>query len=84
MRGDLFEEVVGVLLAAGSAGFGVEVLYGFDARVNELDEHEDTVGRDVGSFPELLDLFFREGGVAALGAGGGCERETECKHKQDG
>ncbi len=41
---DLFEEVVGVLLAAGAAGLCVEVLDGFDAGVDEFDEEEDALG----------------------------------------
>ncbi len=64
--GELLEEVVGVLFAAGLAGVGEEVLDGFVAGVEELDEDEDAIVGEVGGVAELLDLAFGEGGVVAL------------------
>jgi hypothetical protein len=71
--GELLDEVVGVLLAAGAAGMGVEVLNLLDAEVEELDEEEDALGGVVAGFADLLDLCVGEGGLVALGVeGSGC------------
>jgi hypothetical protein len=64
--GELFEEVVSVLFAAGFAGVSVEILYLLVARVEELDEDEKAVVGEVGSFAELLDFAFGECAVGAL------------------
>ncbi len=58
--GELLEQVVGVLLAAGLAWVGVEILDGFVAGVEELDEDEDAIVGEVGGLAELLDLAFGE------------------------
>ena len=68
--GELLEEVVGVLFAAGLARMGVEVLDGLVAGVEELDEDEDAIVGEVGGVAELLDLTFGESGVVALGVEG--------------
>jgi hypothetical protein len=68
--GELLEEVVGVLFASGFAGAGEEILNCLVAGVEKFDEDEDAIVGDVGGVAELLDLAFREGTVAALGAKG--------------
>jgi hypothetical protein len=73
--GELFEEVVGVLFAAGFAGMGEEVLNPLVARVEELDEDEDAIAGIVGGVAELLDLSLRHRGVGALSVKG--QRESE-------
>jgi hypothetical protein len=65
--GELLEEVVSVLLAAGFAGVGEELLNGFVAVVEEFDEDQDTVVGDIGGGAKLLDFGFGEDGIAALG-----------------
>src|SRR6266481_5229380 len=64
--GELTEEIVGVLFAAGFAGVSEEILDPLVALVEELDEDEDAIVGDVSRVAELLDLRFREGIVAAL------------------
>ncbi len=66
--GELKDEVVGVLLAAGAAGMGVEVVEFLGAEVEEVDEEEDAVGGVVAGLADLVDLGLGEGGVARLGA----------------
>ncbi len=66
-KGDLFEEIVSILLAPGAVGFGVHVLDGFDAGIHDLDEEHDAIVGIVGYVAELLDLGVREGGLAAPG-----------------
>ena len=75
--GELFEEVVGVLFAAGFAGVGEEILDGLVAGVEELDEDEDAVGGEVGGVAELLDLAFRERGVGVLRVQGQSESQED-------
>jgi hypothetical protein len=78
--GELKDEVVGVLLAAGSAGMGVEVVEFLGAEVEEVDEEKDAVGGIVAVLPDLVDLGLGEGGVGGLGAersGEGEESEGE-------
>jgi len=79
--GELVEEVVGVLFAAGFAGVGEEVLNPLIARVEELDEDEDAIAGVVGGFAELLDFALGHGVVVALlsvkGQGEGEENESE-------
>ncbi len=75
--GELLEEVVGILFAAGPAGMGEEVLDLLVARVEELDEDEDAIAWEVGGVAELLYLAFREGVVAALGVEGRDEGEED-------
>jgi hypothetical protein len=45
---------------------GEEILDGFVARVEELDEDEDAIVGEVGGFAELLYLAFRQRTLAAL------------------
>ena len=56
--GELLEEVVGILFAAGFAGMGEEILDGFIARIEEFDEEKDAIVGEVGRFAELFDLAF--------------------------
>jgi len=86
--GELLEQVVGVLLAAGAAGLGVEVVDLLGAEVEELDEEEDAVGGVVAGVADLLDLFLAEGGIAGLGGerwGEGEERKGRdgVQHERD-
>jgi hypothetical protein len=64
--GELFEEVVRVLLATGFARAGEEILDGFVTGVEELDEEKDAVTGIVGDLSELLDFAIGECGVGAL------------------
>lgn len=64
---ELFEEVVGVLLAARAARGGEEIMDSIGALVEEPGEDENTVARNVSGFAELLDLCFRESVVVVLG-----------------
>jgi hypothetical protein len=73
--GELLEEVVGVLFAAGFAGMGEEILNGLVARVEELDEDEDAIIGEVSGLAELLDLAFGQSTFAALGVEGQGESE---------
>ena len=73
---ELFEEVVGVLLAAGVMRIREEVMKGADALVEKLDEDEDAVARDVSGVAELFDLGVRERVVVALGVERHVEREN--------
>src|ERR1019366_1094303 len=57
--GELHEEIVGVLFAAGAAGFGVEVLNLLGAHVEEFHEEEDAVAGDQAGVADLFDLGFR-------------------------
>ena len=78
--GELKDEVVGVLLAAGTAGMGVEVVQLLGAQVEELDEEKDAVGGVVAVLSDLVDLGLGEGGVAGLGA----ERRGEGEEEGEG
>jgi len=69
-RGELLEEVMCVLFAAGTAGDGVEILDALGAGVEELDVEENAVGGDVGGFADLLDLGLGECVLVALGVDG--------------
>ena len=74
--GELLKEVVGVLLATGAAGMGVEVVDLLDAEVEEFDEEEDALVGVVAGLADLLDLGVGEGGVARLGVeGSGCAED---------
>ena len=73
--GELFEEVVSVLFAAGFAGVGEEILDRLVAGVEELDEDHDAIVGDVGGVAELLDLAFRQDGVVPLRGQGQAESE---------
>ena len=66
---------MGVLLAAGAAGMGVEVLQLLGAEVEELDEEKDAVGGVVAILSDLVDLSLGERGVFLLGAEGNGEGE---------
>jgi hypothetical protein len=80
--GELKDEVVGVLLAAGTAGTGVEVVHLLSAKVEELDEEKYAVGGIVAVLADLVDLGLGEGGVGRLGvkrSGEGEEYEDEGK-----
>ena len=66
---------MGVLLAAGAAGMGVEVVQLLGAQVEELDEEKDAVGGVVAVLSDLIDLGLGEGGVGRLGAEGNGEGE---------
>ena len=79
---ELLEEIVGVLLAAGTAGFRVEILQGLDADVDELDEDHDTVIGDVSGVAEFFDLFFGESGFSALCAE--WQRESQEGEEKEG
>jgi hypothetical protein len=89
--GELKDEVVGVLLAAGTAGMGVEVVQLLSAEVEEVDVKKDAVCGVVAGFADLVDLGLGEVGVARLGVerrGEGdereCEEEGECAgHEAD-
>src|ERR1019366_3261759 len=65
--GELDEEIVSVLLAAGAAGLGVEVLNCLGARVEEFDEEDDAVAGDKASIAHLIDLLLGEGRPLLLG-----------------
>jgi hypothetical protein len=75
--GELLEEIVGVLLAAGLARAGEEILDGFVAGIEEFDEKEDAVAGIIGGFAELLDFAVGESGFGSLGVQGKSEREQE-------
>jgi hypothetical protein len=75
--GELLEEVVGVLFAAGFAGVGEEILDGFVARIEEFDEEKDAIVGEVGRFAELFDLAFLERSLAALSVEGQSESEED-------
>jgi len=78
--GELFEEVVGVFFAARFARMGEEILDGFVAGVEELDEDEDAIVGDVGGVAKLLDLSFGEGFIVSLRA----QRQSKSeKHKDE-
>lgn len=81
--GELFEEVVGVLFAAGLSGVGVQGSDGVAAGVEEFDEDQDAVVGDIGGGAQLLDLGFREGGIVSLSGvyrgGDGQQEEREQK-----
>ena len=68
--GELLEEVVEIVFAAGSAGLGDEFLDSFRAGVEEFDKGGDAVGGDVGGLAELLDLGVGHGFVGVLGVEG--------------
>src|ERR1700742_4190966 len=68
--GELLEEIVGVLFAAGFARMSEELLNCLGAGVEELDEEEDAVVGDVGRFAELFDLAFGEGAFFGLSVKG--------------
>jgi len=76
--GELVEELAGILLAAGAAGFGVEVMEFLGAEVEEFDEEEDAVGGDVARVADLLDFLVGEGRFGNLGVEWASER---CKDK---
>jgi hypothetical protein len=73
--GELLEEVVGILFAAGFAGVSVKVLDPLVAGVEELDEDDDAIAGEVGRFAELLNLAFRHGVVVALSVQGQSKSE---------
>jgi hypothetical protein len=75
--GELLEEVVSVLFAAGFAGVGEERLYVFVAVVEKLDEDKDAIIRDIGGGAKLFDFAFGEGGVGALGVQGQGESKED-------
>jgi hypothetical protein len=75
--GELLEEVVGILFAAGPAGMSEEVLDLLVARVEELDEDEDAIAWEIGGVAELFYFTFRQGVVAALGVEGRDEGEED-------
>jgi len=67
---------VGVLLTAGAARFGVEVVDLVGAEVEELDEEEDAVGGEVAGVADLFDFGVGQGGFALLSVERGeAERE---------
>ena len=66
---------MGVLLAAGAAGMGVEVVDLLGAEVEELDEEKDAVGGVVAGLADLVDLGLGEVGIALLGVEGRGEGE---------
>jgi len=72
---------VGVLLATGAAGMGVEVVQFLGAEVEELDEEKDAVGGEVAVLSDLVDLSLGEVGVALLGVEGRGEGE---QHEDEG
>lgn len=76
--GELFEQVVCVLFAAGFARMGEEVLDRLVAGVEEFDEDENAIVRKVGGLAELLDLAFREGRVGTLSV----ERQSESEKNE--
>jgi hypothetical protein len=67
--GELKDEVVGVLLAAGAAGMGVEVVEFLGAEVEEVDVKKDAVGGVVAGLADLFDLGLGEVGVGSAGRG---------------
>ena len=73
--GELFEEVVKILFAAGPAWLRKEVLDGVHASVEELDEDKDAVGRNVRGIAELLDLGL--GKCPACGSAGNASVMTK-------
>jgi hypothetical protein len=76
--GELLDEVVGILLAAGAAGMGVEVLNLVDAEVEEFDEEEDAGFGVVAGVADLVDLGLGEGVVVLdLGVERWGQREGE-------
>jgi hypothetical protein len=81
--GELLDEVVGVLLAAGAAGLGVEVVELLGAQVEELDEEQDAVGGDVPGFADLFDLGVGEGGGMELGVKERGEDCSDCDREDD-
>jgi hypothetical protein len=74
---ELLEKIVGVLLAAGFTRSGEEILNGFVAGVEELDEEENAVVGIVGDLSELLDFAVGERGIGALGGKGRNKREQK-------
>jgi hypothetical protein len=76
--GELLEEIVSVLFAAGFAGTGEEILNRLVAGVEELDEDKDAIAGVVGGVAQLLDLALREGTLAALGV----EGQNECEENE--
>jgi hypothetical protein len=78
--GELLEEVMEVLIAAGAAGLGYEILDGFGASVEELNKDDYAIRGDVGRLAELLDFGLREAGFAPLE---GVERRG-CKEEEEG
>jgi hypothetical protein len=77
--GELFEEVVGVLFAAGFARVSVKIKDRLVSGVEKLDEDRDAIVGDVGRLAELFDLALREGVVAVLGV----ERQNESEEKNE-
>jgi hypothetical protein len=75
--GELLEEVMGILFAAGLARMCEEVLNGFVAGVEKLDEDENSVRGEVGGVAELFDLALGESAVISLGVEGQSEGEEE-------
>jgi hypothetical protein len=80
--GKLFDEVVGVLLAAGTAGLGVEVVDLLGAEVEELDEEDDAIVGDKAAGTDLLDLAFGESGLMGLCVEGRGEEEDSDRERE--
>jgi hypothetical protein len=74
---ELLEEIVGVLLAAGLTRSGEEILYGFVAGIEKLDENKNAVVGIVGDLSELLYFAVGKGGVGTLGGNGRSKREQK-------
>ncbi len=74
---------MGVLLAAGAAGLGVEVVNLLGTQVEELHEEQDAVGGFVAGFADLLNFFVGEVGLLLrLGVEGYGERGEEGEDRQ--
>ena len=53
-RGELAEQLAGVLFAAGAARLGVEVLDLLEAEIVEFDEEEDAIAGEVARLADLV------------------------------
>jgi hypothetical protein len=76
-RGELVKKIVRVLFASRFAGMSVELLDRFITGVEEFDEDENAIVRNIGSFTKLLNLAFGERGVGALGTEGQSNNQKE-------
>jgi hypothetical protein len=59
-RGELLQQVVGVLFPAGATWLRIHILDALHARVQKFDEQQDGLGGYVAGLPHLLNFFVGE------------------------